>query len=123
MALGGQGDAQDDARGLLARQGATMNASGRFRRCCSSVVEHSLGKGEVESSIPSSSTSVFWDFDGRFPGPVAPFMGRAMERAGSDGSGTPMLAVPVEASFNNLVRRGGFSSLWTAHVVQLRINH
>jgi hypothetical protein len=27
------------------------------RRCCSSVVEHSLGKGEVESSIPSSSTS------------------------------------------------------------------
>ena len=25
-------------------------------RCCSSVVEHSLGKGEVESSIPSSST-------------------------------------------------------------------
>ena len=27
------------------------------RRCCSSVVEHSLGKGEVESSIPSSSTT------------------------------------------------------------------
>jgi hypothetical protein len=27
------------------------------RRCCSSVVEHSLGKGEVESSIPSSSTN------------------------------------------------------------------
>ncbi len=34
-----------------------MNAAGRVRRCCSSVVEHSLGKGEVESSIPSSSTS------------------------------------------------------------------
>ena len=30
----------------------------RFR-CCSSVVEHSLGKGEVESSIPSSSTILF----------------------------------------------------------------
>ena len=30
----------------------------RFR-CCSSVVEHSLGKGEVESSIPSSSTTLF----------------------------------------------------------------
>lgn len=26
------------------------------RRCCSSEVEHSLGKGEVESSILSSST-------------------------------------------------------------------
>ncbi len=25
-------------------------------RCCSSVVEHSLGKGEVDSSILSSST-------------------------------------------------------------------
>jgi hypothetical protein len=31
---------------------------GRARLCCcSSVVEHSLGKGEVESSIPSNSTS------------------------------------------------------------------
>ncbi len=30
------------------------------RRCCSSVVEHSLGKGEVESSIPSSSTRIEW---------------------------------------------------------------
>jgi hypothetical protein len=32
------------------------------RRCCSSVVEHPLGKGEVESSIPSSSTSKSPDF-------------------------------------------------------------
>jgi hypothetical protein len=30
-----------------------------IRRCCSSVVEHSLGKGEVAGSIPSSSTNVF----------------------------------------------------------------
>ena len=29
------------------------------RRCCSSVVEHSLGKGEVDSSILSSSTIQF----------------------------------------------------------------
>jgi hypothetical protein len=28
------------------------------RRCCSSVVEHSLGKGEVDSSILSSSTMI-----------------------------------------------------------------
>ena len=27
------------------------------QRCCSSVVEHSLGKGEVASSILASSTS------------------------------------------------------------------
>jgi hypothetical protein len=33
-----------------------------IRRCCSSVVEHSLGKGEVESSIPSSSTMILLDF-------------------------------------------------------------
>ncbi len=26
------------------------------RRCCSSVVEHSIGNGEVDSSILSSST-------------------------------------------------------------------
>jgi hypothetical protein len=31
----------------------------RFRCCSSSVVEHSLGKGEVESSILSCSTSLF----------------------------------------------------------------
>ena len=28
----------------------------RLRRCCSSVVEHPLGKGEVVSSILTSST-------------------------------------------------------------------
>jgi hypothetical protein len=31
------------------------------RRCSSSVVEHSLGKGEVESSILSCSTILFND--------------------------------------------------------------
>ncbi len=31
------------------------------RRCCSSVVEHSLGKGEAESSILSSSTILSLD--------------------------------------------------------------
>src|SRR5262249_25765466 len=29
------------------------------KSCCSSVVEHSLGKGEVDSSILSSSTSLW----------------------------------------------------------------
>src|SRR6201995_51676 len=34
------------------------DVSGIFRACCrSSVVEHSLGKGEVDSSILSGSTS------------------------------------------------------------------
>jgi hypothetical protein len=35
---------------------------GTPRRCCSSVVEHSLGKGEVDSSILSSSTMISLDF-------------------------------------------------------------
>jgi hypothetical protein len=38
------------------RPEARKAALGQPGRCCSSVVEHSLGKGEVESSIPSSST-------------------------------------------------------------------
>ena len=37
--------------------------------CCSSVVEHSLGKGEVESSILSNSTMAF------------PLRGRRLRRA------------------------------------------
>jgi hypothetical protein len=36
----------------------THGASPRPARCRSSVVEHSLGKGEVESSILSGSTSL-----------------------------------------------------------------
>ncbi len=35
-------------------------------RCCSSVVEHSLGKGEVDSSILSSSTIPFKGLSGRY---------------------------------------------------------
>ncbi len=34
----------------------TVFRAGRYLRCSSSVVEHSLGKGEVESSILSCST-------------------------------------------------------------------
>jgi hypothetical protein len=37
--------------------------------CCSSVVEHSLGKGEVESSILSNSTM------------ASPLRGRRLRRA------------------------------------------
>ena len=36
--------------------GARRTAASAKVRCCSSVVEHSLGKGEVESSILSCST-------------------------------------------------------------------
>ena len=50
-------------RGATARRSRTafrltgQKAIGSARRCCSSsVVEHSLGKGEVESSILSCST-------------------------------------------------------------------
>ena len=35
------------------------HVSGHPARCCSSVVEHSLGKGEVERSIRFSSTTLF----------------------------------------------------------------
>ena len=63
---GGRGK---DMRGApVARAFALWHAAGRVdehalwpsfgrRRCCSSVVEHSLGKGEVDSSILSGSTS------------------------------------------------------------------
>ena len=48
------------------------------RRCCSSVVEHSLGKGEVDSSILSSSTILnYWP--SRAPG-KAPGRWRGMIR-------------------------------------------
>src|SRR5579863_6150362 len=60
----------------LALTGPLWQEAGRFyprafRRCSSSVVEHSLGKGEVESSILSCSTR---------PGAA---MGRQARRAGS----------------------------------------
>jgi hypothetical protein len=42
--------------GVAGRRGCHYERG--LRRCCSSVVEHSLGKGEVESSIPSSSIGI-----------------------------------------------------------------
>jgi hypothetical protein len=40
--------------------------TGRARCCRSSVVEHSLGKGEADSSILSGSTILFVDFQELF---------------------------------------------------------
>ncbi len=48
---------QSRTRVLHLRAGyGTVFRAGRYLRCSSSVVEHSLGKGEVESSILSCST-------------------------------------------------------------------
>jgi hypothetical protein len=60
LVLGGR-----DLTGLRPGAGHARE-SGRLlnRRCCSSVVEHSLGKGEVESSIPSSSTMILLNIFG-----------------------------------------------------------
>ena len=46
-------------------------------RCRSSVVEHSLGKGEVVGSIPTGSTSHPADFAGFSTGPRSPIGDRA----------------------------------------------
>ena len=54
---------------------------GRARRCSSSVVEHSLGKGEVESSILSCSTSSAREIKDKLPKRAFIVRNRASNRA------------------------------------------
>ena len=57
-AIAGQRSTADDRSGLTLIQRNPYTARAiRPRRCTSSVVEHSLGKGEVDSSILSCSTT------------------------------------------------------------------
>jgi hypothetical protein len=58
----------------------------RFRCCSSSVVEHSLGKGEVESSILSCSTIKSSTYDNRPPGSANPVTIESPRGAASRGA-------------------------------------
>ena len=74
------------------------------RRCRSSVVEHPLGKGEVESSIPSGSTSLFNESGGlfRFASATA-CPPRANRRRAGGCASSDLFAV---ASFLRFVQKG-----------------
>ena len=65
----------------------------RPQRCCSSEVEHSLGKGEVESSILSSSTIPSFGIFSVIAGPVC---SSALDSADADRDGFIMVDLPFD---------------------------